>query len=342
MLPVTISGVVKSYDGKVRVLDGIDLAIAGGELFFLLGGSGCGKTTLLRLIGGFHAPDAGSVRFGERDVTRLPVEERGIGMVFQHYALWPHLTVGENVAFGLDVRKVATAEKRKRVDEALELVALPAYRERRVAELSGGQQQRVALARAIVVRPALLLLDEPLSNLDARLRAQMRSEIRRICKAAGSTAIYVTHDQGEALATADRIAVMAGGRVAQVGTPRALYERPATRTVAEFLGEANLLPATMTGPGRVRCAFAELDTAAILPAAGRAVTVCIRPERVRLAEDGFPGVIESGQFFGPSAAWTVRCGPTALSVAESAAPARQPGDAVRLRIAADDVVVLTA
>ena len=342
MLPVTISGVAKSYDGKVRVLDGIDLAIGGGELFFLLGGSGCGKTTLLRLVGGFLAPDAGAIRFGDRDVTRLPVEERGIGMVFQHYALWPHLSVGENVAFGLDVRRVAAAEKRTRVDEALELVALPGFRERRVAELSGGQQQRVALARAIVVRPALLLLDEPLSNLDARLRAQMRSEIRRICKAAGSTAIYVTHDQGEALATADRIAVMAGGRVAQVGTPRELYERPANRTVAEFLGEANLWSATVLSPGRVRCALGDLATSAVLPAAGTVVSVCVRPERVRLVDDGIPGRIESGQFYGPGAGWMARCGDCLVHIAETAAPARQPGDAVHVEIAADDVVVLGA
>ncbi|MBA2481680.1 MAG: ABC transporter ATP-binding protein, partial [Planctomycetes bacterium] len=204
MLPIAIRAVTKGYQAGAPVLRDVSLDIAAGEMFFLLGASGCGKTTMLRLLAGFLTPEAGTIHFGDRDVTRLSAEERDIGMVFQNYALWPHMSVAENIAFGLDVRKVAAAEKRTRVDEALALVELPGYGSRRIAELSGGQQQRVALARAIIVRPPVLLLDEPLSNLDARLRVAMRAEIRRVCKASGVTAVYVTHDQAEALSTADR------------------------------------------------------------------------------------------------------------------------------------------
>lgn len=342
MTPLSIRAVTKSYDGTTRVLDGIDLDIVAGELFFLLGGSGCGKTTLLRLVAGFLTPDTGTIRFGEQDVTRIPVEKRDLGMVFQNYALWPHLSVAENIAFGLEMRGVATPERVKRVDEALALVELSGFATRRIAELSGGQQQRVALARAIVIKPQVLLLDEPLSNLDARLRQTMRSEIRRICKAAGVTAIYVTHDREEALSTADRIAVMANGRLAQVGTPREVYERPASTTVATFLGEANLLTAMAHGKGQVACALG------VLPAAtperimeGAPLTVCIRPERLRITADGaISGTITAQSFLGGTAAWTVRCGEFDLRVDEQAPPAREVGDVVRLSVARDDVVVL--
>jgi len=345
MLPVSVRGLVKSYDGRTRVLDQIDVEIAAGELFFLLGGSGCGKTTLLRLIAGFLTPDQGTIRFADQDVTRLPAERREIGMVFQNYALWPHLDVAGNVAFGLDVRGVAKGERQRRVDEALALVELSGYGARRVAELSGGQQQRVALARAIVVRPKLLLLDEPLSNLDARLRTQMRSEIRRVCKAAGVTAIYVTHDQHEALSTADRIAVMAGGRIAQIGTPRELYLRPQSRTVAEFLGEANLVPATVCGPDALDCALGRLRINGPLPALGTRVLACIRPERVRLGDGGTDGNrlharVADGQFFGDQARWRLVVGEVSVLASEAAPPERQAGDLVTVHIAPGDVAVL--
>ncbi len=349
MIAVGIKSVSKSYDGKTLVLDRVDLDVQQGEMFFLLGASGCGKTTLLRLVAGFLTPDSGTVHFGDRDVTRLPAEERGIGMVFQNYALWPHLTVAENVAFGLDVRRVPAPEKRARVEEALALVELPDYGERRIAELSGGQQQRVALARAIVIKPQVLLLDEPLSNLDARLRVAMRAEIRRVCKAAGVTALYVTHDQSEALSTADRIALLVNGAVAQVGTPRDLYERPATRAVAQFVGEANLLSGFIGGPGRVRFAMATLTAAAMPPGLKQDdhVTVCIRPERLRIdpgaAANRISATIVESSYLGAYGQWRlVTDDGTPLTVNEPSPPARAVGDRLSLTVSPDDVVVLPA
>jgi len=336
MLPVTIAGVSKSYDGTTPVLDGIDLSIAGGELFFLLGGSGCGKTTLLRIIAGFLAPDRGAVRFAERDVTALPTEQRDIGMVFQNYALWPHLTVAENIAFGLDVRRIAAPEKAKRVNEALELVALGGYGQRRIGELSGGQQQRVALARALVIKPKVLLLDEPLSNLDARLRHTMRSEIRRLCKASGVTAVYVTHDQAEALSTADRIAMLANGRVEQLGTPRSLYDRPTSELVARFLGDANIL---------TRDEALRLN---VEPPTGS--RYCLRPERVRIAAHdiaandiaahGVDATVIDGSFIGDRAQWLLDCHGLRLMAIEAMPPERQPGERVRIAITSNDLVPL--
>ncbi len=342
MTPVCIRDVWKSYDGVTPVLTGVDLDIAAGEMFFLLGGSGCGKTTLLRLVAGFITPDRGSIHFSGQDVTTVPVERRDLGMVFQNYALWPHLSVGENVVFGLEMRRVASAERARRLDEVLGLVELAGFAQRRIAELSGGQQQRVALARALIIRPQVLLLDEPLSNLDARLRQTMRMEIRRICKAAGVTAIYVTHDREEALSTADRIAVMAAGRLVQVGTPREVYERPVSTTVATFLGEANLLTAMAHGSDAVACALGVLP--AIMPArimTGAAMTVCIRPERLRITTDGpIRGIITAQSFLGGTAAWTVRCGEFDLRVDEQAPPPRALGEVVHLTVAREDVVVL--
>ena len=229
--------------GDTVALDAISLDVAPGELFFLLGPSGCGKSTLLRLIAGLLAPTSGRIRFDDRDVTALGTEQRNAVMCFQSYALWPHLTVRENVRFGLDVRGLGRAEQRERVDEVLRLVQMSAYAARKPNELSGGQQQRVALARALVVTPDCLLLDEPLSNLDARLRLEMRGEIRRICKDTGVTTIYVTHEQKEALSIADRVAILDRGRIEQIGAPRDVYLRPASRFVAGFIGETNLLAA---------------------------------------------------------------------------------------------------
>lgn len=329
MTPITINGLTKSYDGTHRVLDGIELTIEPGELFFLLGGSGCGKTTLLRLVAGFLKPDQGRIRFGDRDVTDLPPERRDIGMVFQNYALWPHMDVAGNVAFGLDVRNVAQAERTTRINDALAMVGLSGYNARRIGELSGGQQQRVALARALVLRPAVLLLDEPLSNLDARLRIDMRQEIRRLCKQSGLTAIYVTHDQVEALSTADRIALLTDGRVDQIGTPRTLYERPRTKAVATFLGEANILP-------REQAAKICSET---LPDGAQ---FCVRPERLRLNNGGYAGTIVEQSFHGDRTQWWVDCAGLRLQISETAAPLRALASAVTVSVAAEHLIPLEA
>ena len=237
---VTIEHVSFGY-GATAVLDDVSLDVARGEFFAFLGPSGSGKTTLLRLVAGFGTPGTGRILIGERDVTGLPPWSRNVGMVFQSYALWPHMTVAKNVAFGLERRKLPRAEIARKVQTALELVGLSAYADRRPAQLSGGQQQRVALARTIVIEPEVLLLDEPLSNLDAKLRVEMRSELRSLQRKLGLTAIYVTHDQEEANAIADRIAVLDGGRIQQIGAPTELYDHPANRFVATFLGTANLI-----------------------------------------------------------------------------------------------------
>ncbi len=246
MIPIGIQKGSKRF-GSTVALDALDLAIQPGELFFLLGPSGCGKTTLLRCLAGFEKPDSGTIRFGEHEVTKLPPHARNTGMVFQSYALWPHLTVAENVSFGLEERKTPADETARRVAQALEAVQLDALADRKPHQLSGGQQQRTALARALVVRPRCLLLDEPLSNLDARLRAEMRSEIRRVCKDHQLTTVYVTHDQKEALAIADRMAVMEAGRILQIGAPREVYGRPRSAAVARFIGETNLIAGRVVG-----------------------------------------------------------------------------------------------
>jgi ABC-type Fe3+/spermidine/putrescine transport system ATPase subunit len=352
MMPVAIQAVSKAYGGGAPVLADVSLDVAGGELFFLLGASGCGKTTLLRLVAGFLQPDRGAIRFGGREVTREPAERRGIGMVFQQYALWPHLSVGGNVAFGLELRGLPAGERRRKVDEMLELVELPGFAPRRIAELSGGQQQRVALARALVVSPPVLLLDEPLSNLDARLRLGMRATIRRLCKAAGVTALYVTHDQGEALSTADRIALLHRGAVAQVGAPRELYEQPASRIVAETMGEANVVAATVLGPEAVRCALAETPIPAAVPAGfapGAAVLLCIRPERLRVQASGVPapagvallhGTVEGSSYLGESVRLQVRVGAETVTVSEPLGPPRAPGSPIVLALRAAELAVL--
>jgi iron(III) transport system ATP-binding protein len=284
---VSIDGVVKRF-GELRAVDGVSLEIEPGELFFLLGPSGCGKTTLLRCIAGFHRPDAGAIRIGGVDITHAPPHRRDTGMVFQSYALWPHMTVRENVAFGLEMRKLPRHEVRRRADEALAQVRMSDRAGHRPAQLSGGQQQRVALARALVVHPKCLLLDEPLSNLDAKLRLEMRSEIRRICKEAGLTAIYVTHDQKEAMSIADRLAILNAGRVEQCGRPNDVYQRPVNRFVAGFIGETNFLEGLVearSGAGaRVATPWGPVEAADAGGAAvGAAVTLALRPEALRLA-----------------------------------------------------------
>ncbi len=285
MISIQVKQLTKQF-GSIVALHGLDLTINPGELFFLLGPSGCGKTTLLRSLAGFYIPEKGQILFGEEDVTRLEPHKRNTGMMFQSYALWPHMTVAENVAFGLEERRVPAAEVKQRVSDALDSVRMEKYADRKPNQLSGGQQQRVALARALVIRPRCLLLDEPLSNLDAKLRLEMRTEIRRVCKEFKLTTVYVTHDQKEALSIADRLAILENGHILQVGTPREVYKRPTRRTVANFIGETDFLAGKVLGRvgnyvtvdtvvGRFDGVFGD---PANMPEVGAEVTVSIRPE----------------------------------------------------------------
>jgi iron(III) transport system ATP-binding protein len=290
MTSVRLDHVRKTFGSQVA-LDDINLTIEAGELFFLLGPSGCGKSTLLRLIAGLHAPTSGRVLFNDRDVTNLGTEQRNAVMCFQSYALWPHMDARQNIRYGLEIRKVPRAEADERVEEAVRLVQLGKFAQKKPNEMSGGQQQRVALARALVVRPDCLLLDEPLSNLDAKLRLEMRTEIRRICRKSNLTAIYVTHDQKEALSIADRMAVLNFGQIEQVGKPQDLYLRPKNKFVANFMGETNFLTGTVTechdGRTTVKTDFGPIVSG--LPCgeirSGDAVTISIRPEALKLGSD---------------------------------------------------------
>jgi iron(III) transport system ATP-binding protein len=293
---VTIEHVSFGY-GRTPVLDDISLEVARGEFFAFLGPSGSGKTTLLRLIAGFGTPASGRIMLGERDLTRLPPWSRNVGMVFQSYALWPHMTVAKNVAFGLERRKFSRVEIERKVRDTLDLVGLGAYGDRRPAQLSGGQQQRVALARTLVIEPEVLLLDEPLSNLDARLRVDMRSELRRLQRKLGLTAIYVTHDQEEANAIADRIAVLDQGRIQQIGAPLDLYDRPANRFVATFLGTANLIDGRIEADGRF------LSDGLALPEIGAPAgpaCILIRPQDVIVGPsgEGLAATVAEREFLG--------------------------------------------
>ena len=283
---VSIRHLTKQFGATVALRD-ISLEIESQELFFLLGPSGCGKTTLLRLLAGFYQPDQGEVLFGSKSMNGVPPHQRNAGMVFQNYALWPHLTVGGNVGYGLEVRGIAGAEKQQRVTEALAAVQMEAYAERTPNQLSGGQQQRIALARALVIKPDVLLLDEPLSNLDARLRLEMREEIRRLHAQTRLTTIYVTHDQKEALSLAGRMAVLREGRIEQIGPPRTVYRSPANRFVADFIGESNWLKARVTQRDGDRL-FLETETGPFeatldsTTATGGEVWLGFRPEAVEI------------------------------------------------------------
>ena len=306
--------------GSTRAVADVSLDVNQGEFFGLLGPSGCGKTTTLRMIAGLEKPDSGRIEFQNADITNLPPERRGFGMVFQNYALFPHLNVYENVAFGLRARHKTKGEMKERVTSALELVQLPGYEKRAVDELSGGQQQRVAIARAIAIEPVLLLFDEPLSNLDVSLREETRSELRELVTRLGLTAVYVTHDQEEAFALCDRISVMVGGKLMQTGRPRELYEQPSEISVASFLGRNNLIKAmrlsssktndgefkTLEGEHTLRLPVKHGDLAPL----NKPVYLAIRPEHVQLsannngAENSLPGHIREIVFGGATS--TVR------------------------------------
>jgi iron(III) transport system ATP-binding protein len=339
---VTIEGVSFGY-GATPVLADISLAVARGELFAFLGPSGSGKTTLLRLIAGFGTPSSGRVLIGERDVTSLPPWSRNVGMVFQSYALWPHMTVAKNVAFGLERRRLARAEIDRKVAEALALVGLTAFADRRPAQLSGGQQQRVALARTLVIEPEVLLLDEPLSNLDAKLRVEMRAELRRLQRKLGITAIYVTHDQEEANAIADRIAVLNEGRIQQIGTPVELYDCPANRFVATFLGTVNLIDGQLETGGRFVTADG-FSLAGIDGPAG-AAQVSIRPQAIAIgpADGGIPATITEHEFLGAVSRYRMRMGRHEIVADVShqrGVQAHAPGATVGLTIDPRQVAVL--
>jgi putative spermidine/putrescine transport system ATP-binding protein len=354
-LSLEVVGVAKAF-GSVRAVDGVSLEVANGEFFTLLGPSGCGKTTLLRLIAGIHPVSAGRVLLNGRDITRAPMHTRNLAMVFQNYALFPHLSVFDNVAFGLRSRRVPRPEIRTRVEEALSLVKLEALGERLPGQLSGGQQQRVAVARALVVRPDLLLFDEPLSNLDARLRGEMRIEIRDLQRRIGITTLLVTHDIAEAFAMSDRMAVMQGGKIVQVGRASEIYHSPANRFVANFVGPINELPLSRieavgnrrraTAAGTLSVWLLDADGA---PADG-ALSLILRPESVRVgigeiaAENRYAGEVEDMIYLGPSSECRVRIGQVRLSATIPSADAARlvPGSPVSVGWDTKDGVVIDA
>ncbi|HET7829695.1 MAG TPA: ABC transporter ATP-binding protein [Candidatus Limnocylindrales bacterium] len=325
---IQLDRVAKRF-GDVTAVDEVTLDIAAGEFFSLLGPSGCGKTTTLRMIGGFELPTSGRILLRDRDVTRDPPDKRAVNMVFQHYALFPHLTVGDNIAFGPKRQGMPKDEIRQRVGECLALVRLEGYEKRKPAQLSGGQQQRVALARALANRPNVLLLDEPLGALDLKLRRQLQVELKRIQSEVGITFVYVTHDQEEALTMSDRIAVMNAGRVEQLGSPEELYERPHTRFVADFMGTTNLLRGAVEGD-RVRLRSGELVTAPVAGLEdGAAVELSVRPEAVSFTTAGSPGAVpacvEQAAYLGTSLSYLVRTpGGLGLSVLVPKTAARLP------------------
>jgi ABC-type Fe3+/spermidine/putrescine transport system ATPase subunit len=296
---------------SVTAVDDATLDIGDGELFTLLGPSGCGKTTLLRLIAGFHPADAGEIWFGDRRVDGLAPYERNIGMVFQNYALWPHMTVRANIVYGLKLRRLPAAEVESRLAEGLRKVNLTGLEGRYPGQLSGGQQQRVALARALVLNPDILLLDEPLSNLDAKIRVQVRAEIRRLQKDLAITTVYVTHDQEEALSLSDRVAVMRDGRILQVATPKELYERPRTRFVADFVGVNNFIPGTCRevtdGRTVVETPLGPLRALALGDVApGARCVLAVRPENVTIGAAGGENVLEARVVLGSYLGNTLR------------------------------------
>ncbi|MEM6910970.1 MAG: ABC transporter ATP-binding protein [Verrucomicrobiota bacterium] len=323
MVSIRIRALSKFF-GDTTALNNINLEIQPGEIFFLLGPSGCGKTTLLRHLAGFYQPDSGALYFDEVDITKDPAYKRDTAMVFQNYALWPHMTVGKNVAFGLEERKMNKKTIERSTIEALEMVHMEEYADRKINQLSGGQQQRVALARAIVVRPKCLLLDEPLSNLDAQLRLEMRSEIRRIAKEFKLTTVYVTHDQKEALSVADRMAILEKGSLAQVGSPEDVFRNPLSQTVASFIGETNFLDGHIrshgTSTSEVETAYGtfrgRLTDPKWNPEKGSACRLSIRPECFLLqsesaAQNAVSGHLKDRTYLGETAQYEFE--PTASS-----------------------------
>ncbi|WP_052405673.1 ABC transporter ATP-binding protein [Paraburkholderia heleia] len=360
--PLSLDGISKRF-GAITALEQLSLEVRAGELVALLGPSGCGKTTTLRLIAGFEFPDTGAIRIAGRDVTNLPPNKRGLGMVFQNYSLFPHLTVAENIAFGLRMAGVPKRDRGAQVARMLDMIRLPAFGDRRIAQMSGGQQQRVALARAIVTNPSVLLLDEPLGALDKNLRENMQFELKSLQSRLGITSVMVTHDQEEALTMSDRVVVMNHGRILQSGTPNEVYDRPRTRFVAEFLGAANILPFSVLrgeanwlevsigeprSPAPARCRVAHALRRPLAP--GATGKLAVRPEKLRLADARpddirFDGVVAARVFRGSQHAYRIdvpALGQTLGVYQQAAAAALEPGHAASVFVCPDDLVVLEA
>ena len=341
VVDLELQGICKSF-GDLQVIRDMSLRGYKGELCCLLGPSGCGKTTTLKIIAGFLEPDAGTVHLAGQDITRMPPQRRNVGLVFQNYALFPHLDVFDNIAYGLRRRKWSEAATKPRVAAALELVQLTGYEKRRIHELSGGQQQRVALARSLITEPRLLLLDEPLSNLDARLRADMRDEIRRIQRTLNITTIYVTHDQEEAMSIADRIVVMHRGVIEQVGSPREIYEQPATQFVADFIGRVNFVNGDIAGGNLVLLGKWFPTTAEVWPESGE-VICAIRPERVLLGDPttaSIPATVQDVTYFGATVRYRLAVEDEGIEL-KAEVPSPQaiyaPGERVGLDVRIEDV-----
>lgn len=356
MVSINLQEITKTF-GEVVAVDDASINIEEGELFTLLGPSGCGKTTLLRVIAGFYHPEVGNVFFDQNDVTRLPPHKRETGMVFQNYAIWPHMKVFDNVAFGLKIRKLPKSEIRERVLRVLEAVRLGGFGDRTPFQLSGGQQQRVALARALVIEPQVLLLDEPLSNLDAKLRLEMRHELKRIQSEFGTTTIYVTHDQEEALSISSRIAVMNYGKIMQVGSPHDIYEEPHNLFVADFIGSCTFLPATITsanGKEIITQTPWGLELKGRTPledykyTTGEEIFIAIRPEDFKArvpdqAHNTIPSIIKSMIFTGRYNDIRADIGGTNLAQAELDATRRvKQGEQVTLYVLNSDTIILPA
>ena len=354
MSQITLKGITKKY-GEKTVVDHVDLDMENGSLVSILGPSGCGKTTILRMIAGFEVPDGGDVLFDGQSVAKVPVSKRNIGMVFQSYALFPHMTVAQNVAYGLEQRDIPKSEIPARVHEALATVHMEEFADRKPKQLSGGQQQRVALARALVIRPKVLLLDECLSALDKKLRVEMQVELRRILEESHVTTFFVTHDQEEAMTLSDKIVVMSRGKIEQMGTPREVYEKPVNRFVADFLGKANFFDGVVeTAEGSlltIRTAEGTVTVPGAGALAGETVSYALRPEKIRLWKKGeapadlttLEGTVESVTYSGNLMSCVIRCGAMALRAemggADSAAVI-QRGDAVAVSWSADAMVRL--
>ncbi len=356
MTRVYLNGITKSYSGAKPSVSDLTLTIEDGELFTLLGPSGCGKSTTLRMVAGFIQPTSGSIHFDGKDVTNTAPNKRDTGMVFQNYALFPHMTVRGNVAYGLNMRKVSKVDKNRRIDQALAQVGLEEFGDRRIDRLSGGQQQRVALARALVISPKALLLDEPLSNLDAKLREETRAEIRSTQQAAGTTCLYVTHDQAEAMAMSDRVAVLNEGLLHQVASPREVYSQPATSFVARFIGRSNVLPCTVLGHEKNTVSI-KLGDGTILSAprvdgtfsagvvAGEEAAVSLRPESIHLSvissqeESGhFTGRVLTAEFTGAVNVYEIAWQDMKIVVsAPDAFNRAEPGDLVSMKPAQERV-----
>jgi putative spermidine/putrescine transport system ATP-binding protein len=350
-LPISIRAIRKTY-GAFAALDSVSLDIASGEFITLLGPSGSGKTTLLMVLAGFIRPDSGEIKFGDQDVSLVPPHKRNVGMVFQNYALFPHMTVAANVAYPLKLRNIGKAEAADRVARTLDLVQLAGFGDRHIDQLSGGQRQRVALARAIVFEPRILLMDEPLSALDKKLREQMQIEIRHLHQRLGMTTVYVTHDQREALTMSDRVAVIDKGLFRQVGRPRDIYERPASRFIAEFIGESNFLPVSVRDGG-AHFGQRELRLAAPIVDMAAEQFLIVRPEKLRLlganeasGDNVFDGTVKEVVYQGESSLLYITLGShheiAIRQTSTSANTPSAPGQRVRLALAAGDSIIVPA